>query len=94
MQAHARRISQVLSSEAESDGGLEADLMHLEAENASLDMAQRDWTAGQEPAESRGLLQADSLRGQQVRDWYAQQLLQPEWMIDVPPDLATNWCVP
>ncbi|PSC69269.1 snurportin-1 [Micractinium conductrix] len=29
--------------------------------------------------------------GARMRQHYAQQLMQPEWLVDVPPDLATDW---
>lgn len=25
------------------------------------------------------------------RQYYAKQLMQPEWLVDVPPDLGTDW---
>ena len=28
-----------------------------------------------------------------TREYWAGQLMQPEWMIDTPEDLATAWCV-
>ncbi|CAI5492829.1 unnamed protein product [Closterium sp. Naga37s-1] len=28
-----------------------------------------------------------------AREWYAQQLMLPEWMVDVPPRLASDWFV-
>ncbi|GAQ80912.1 m3G-cap-specific nuclear import receptor [Klebsormidium nitens] len=103
LQAHARRLSQVLTEEAEFNDGTQEDLMYLEAETATDESSFRQGTTGQEPAESSGIPPGDSLRGQispgdsvrgqQLREWYARQLLQPEWMIDVPPDLATNWSV-
>ena len=27
-----------------------------------------------------------------TREYWAGQLMQPEWLIDVPEDLATDWC--
>lgn len=27
------------------------------------------------------------------RQHYAAQLMQPEWLVDVPSDLGTDWCV-
>lgn len=29
--------------------------------------------------------------GARLRQHYAAQLMQPEWLVDVPPDLATDW---
>ncbi|CAI5483887.1 unnamed protein product [Closterium sp. Yama58-4] len=38
---------------------------------------------------------ADAERGviDGAREWYAQQLMLPEWMVDVPPRLASDWFV-
>jgi hypothetical protein len=40
-----------------------------------------------------GLDGVDSSRlsGAALRDYFAQQLMVPEWLTDTPPDLATNW---
>lgn len=32
-------------------------------------------------------------RGAALRALYAAQLMTPEWLTDIPPDLATHWCV-
>ncbi|EPS59014.1 hypothetical protein M569_15797, partial [Genlisea aurea] len=37
--------------------------------------------------------QAARLRGPEARRWFAKQLMLPEWMIDVPDKLATDWYV-
>ncbi|KAG6634950.1 snurportin-1 [Carya illinoinensis] len=37
--------------------------------------------------------QASKLRGSQARKWFARQLMLPEWMIDVPDQLAQDWYV-
>ncbi|KAF8073242.1 hypothetical protein HT031_000903 [Scenedesmus sp. PABB004] len=34
------------------------------------------------------------LSGAGVKAYFARQLMQPEWLSDVPPDLATSWCAP
>ena len=39
----------------------------------------------------RGPWAPDGLQGQQLRKYFAGQLMQPEWMSDIPPDLATDW---
>lgn len=31
------------------------------------------------------------LSGSALKSYYAKQLMQPEWMSDIPPDLAPNW---
>lgn len=35
--------------------------------------------------------QASKLKGSQARKWFAGQLMLPEWMIDVPDQLAQDW---
>lgn len=35
--------------------------------------------------------QASKLRGREARLLFAQQLMLPEWMIDVPDNLSTDW---
>lgn len=35
--------------------------------------------------------QAAKLRGPEARRWFAKQLMLPEWMIDVPHRLNTDW---
>lgn len=37
------------------------------------------------------LRQATKLRGPEARLWFAKQLMLPEWMIDVPDNLNTDW---
>ncbi|KAF5476559.1 hypothetical protein F2P56_003303 [Juglans regia] len=37
--------------------------------------------------------QASKLKGSQARKWFARQLMLPEWMIDVPDQLAQDWYV-
>ncbi|KAM3396508.1 snurportin-1 [Capsicum galapagoense] len=39
------------------------------------------------------LRQATKLRGHEARLWFAKQLMHPEWMIDVPDNLNTDWYV-
>lgn len=36
-------------------------------------------------------VRAASLRGPEVRRWFAKQLMLPEWMVDVPPLLDRDW---
>ena len=35
--------------------------------------------------------EASKLKGAQARKWFARQLMLPEWMIDVPDQLAQDW---
>ncbi|XP_059444969.1 uncharacterized protein LOC132176706 [Corylus avellana] len=37
--------------------------------------------------------EASKLKGAQARKWFARQLMLPEWMIDVPDQLAQDWYV-
>ncbi|GMY15109.1 snurportin-1 [Fagus crenata] len=49
-----------------------------------------------EPADSPKELdvrQASKLKGSEARKWFARQLMLPEWMIDVPDQLAQDWFV-
>lgn len=34
---------------------------------------------------------SSGLSGAALRNYFAQQLMSPEWMTDIPPDLAANW---
>uniref|UniRef100_A0A804QUL1 Snurportin-1 n=1 Tax=Zea mays TaxID=4577 RepID=A0A804QUL1_MAIZE len=36
---------------------------------------------------------ASRLRGSEARRWFARQVMLPEWMVDAPPHLATDWHV-
>lgn len=36
-------------------------------------------------------VRAASLRGPEARRWFATQLMLPEWMVDVPPLLDSDW---
>ncbi|MCO5604537.1 hypothetical protein L7F22_058704 [Adiantum nelumboides] len=38
-----------------------------------------------------GMLQATKLRGSRAREWFKQQFMQPEWMVDVPSRLPDDW---
>lgn len=45
----------------------------------------------EEQAQDFDVRQAASLRGPEARRWFAKQLMLPEWMIDVPDRLNTDW---
>ncbi|CAA0810709.1 Unknown protein [Striga hermonthica] len=47
----------------------------------------------EEHAKDFDLRQAARLRGPEARRWFAKQLMLPEWMIDVPERLNTDWYV-
>lgn len=46
-----------------------------------------------EEAKDFDVRQAASLKGPEARRWFAKQLMLPEWMIDVPDRLNTDWYV-
>jgi snurportin-1 len=37
---------------------------------------------------------ASKLRSSDARRWFARQIMLPEWMVDAPPHLASDWSVP
>ncbi|PKA61271.1 hypothetical protein AXF42_Ash006168 [Apostasia shenzhenica] len=39
------------------------------------------------------VVQASKLKGSEGRRWFSRQLMLPEWMIDVPPNLGRDWYV-
>ncbi|XP_019160580.1 PREDICTED: snurportin-1 [Ipomoea nil] len=47
------------------------------------------------PSQSDGydIRQLSRIRGAEARRWFAKQLMLPEWMIDVPDNLSTDWYV-
>lgn len=45
----------------------------------------------EEQAQDFDVRQAARLRGPEARRWFAKQLMLPEWMIDVPDRLNTDW---
>ncbi|XP_009613386.1 uncharacterized protein [Nicotiana tomentosiformis] len=45
------------------------------------------------PKDAHDIRQATKLRGPEARQWFAKQLMLPEWMIDVPDNLNTDWYV-
>eukprot|EP00897_Mesotaenium_endlicherianum_P004247 jgi/Mesen1/3850/ME000207S02868 len=61
---------------------------HALAEEDTLSRERREEHGGE-----RGLLEGGNLWGQKAREWYAQQLMLPEWMLDVPPRLPQDWYV-
>ncbi|XP_010250733.1 PREDICTED: snurportin-1 [Nelumbo nucifera] len=83
-QHQARHLaSSVLSlqnqnTEPEAELGPESETVESEQETLSKDL---------------DILQASKLKGSEARKWFARQLMLPEWMIDVPPRLNTDWYV-
>jgi hypothetical protein len=45
------------------------------------------WLFGMDGVDPHGL------SGSTLRAYFARQLMQPEWMTDIPADLASSWCV-
>lgn len=43
------------------------------------------------PARELNVAQASKLKGREARQWFARQLMFPEWMIDIPPQLDRDW---
>ncbi|XP_058787730.1 uncharacterized protein LOC131662065 [Vicia villosa] len=43
--------------------------------------------------EELDVLEASKLKGAEARKWFAKQLMLPEWMIDIPENLASDWFV-
>lgn len=41
--------------------------------------------------EELDVLEASKLKGAEARKWFAKQLMLPEWMIDIPENLANDW---
>eukprot|EP00877_Chromochloris_zofingiensis_P001552 jgi/Chrzof1/11398/Cz05g35080.t1 len=70
-------------------------LQHVSTTPADDDMAD----AAQQAAEAEaaagprqlGMSGADGLSGAALRQYFQGQLMQPEWMTDVPPDLGEQW---
>ncbi|PKA61270.1 hypothetical protein AXF42_Ash006167 [Apostasia shenzhenica] len=64
---------------------------------ASTVDAQSDLTATEEreaispTARDLDVVQASKLKGSEGRRWFSRQLMLPEWMIDVPPNLGRDW---
>lgn len=40
-----------------------------------------------------GFQEATKLKGARARQWFARQLMLPEWMLDIPPRLNREWYV-
>ncbi|KAL6011047.1 hypothetical protein ACLOJK_001491 [Asimina triloba] len=83
-QHHARKLaSSVVSLQAQ---GHEADAAkpEEEPEKEVEEAAPRDLNVVQA---------SKQLRGSAARRWFARQLMLPEWMVDVPPRLDSDWFV-
>jgi snurportin-1 len=41
----------------------------------------------------KGILEGTKLKGGKAREFYSQQLMLPEWMVDIPINLKKDWCI-
>ena len=55
------------------------------------DMADGDGAADARRASSHHVDVSGDSRADSVREHWARQLMRPEWLIDVPPNLAAEW---
>lgn len=84
----ARRLAMGAESEGSEDASATADVEIEEAETASGGGA-GDAAAAAAAAAQR----ARHLAAQRQRYRYREQLQLPEWMVEVPPDLGSDWFV-
>ncbi|CAN4077463.1 unnamed protein product [Withania somnifera] len=83
-QLQARRLaSTFLSLQSDYNSASEEQQVDIEIEE----------NYGDDKEEAHDLRQATKLRGPEARLWFAKQLMLPEWMIDVPHNLNTDWYV-
>ncbi|XP_042502323.1 snurportin-1 isoform X2 [Macadamia integrifolia] len=85
-QHHARCIaSSVLSLQNREESQLE-----IEIEEAEPELSPKPSSSNSRDFD---VLRSSKLRGPEVRQWFARQLMLPEWMVDVPPRLNSDWYV-
>jgi snurportin-1 len=41
----------------------------------------------------KGILEGTKLKGGKAREFYSQQLMLPEWMVDIPINLKKDWYI-
>ena len=71
----------------------DVELQQADGQTASPDVAMRGSSSGRRASGGGGGRYGGS-PGQdsaRLRNYYAKQLMQPEWLVDVPPDLGTEW---
>ncbi|KAL8535627.1 hypothetical protein ACS0TY_011306 [Phlomoides rotata] len=86
-QHQARCLAQTILS-------LQSDSSEPEAEFESVPVVELETMPhAEEQAQDFDVRQAVRLRGPEARRWFAQQLMLPEWMIDVPDGLNADWYV-
>ncbi|XP_014489900.1 snurportin-1 isoform X1 [Vigna radiata var. radiata] len=58
-----------------------------------LELTESISSSGSNSLENLDVLGASKLKAAEARKWFAKQLMLPEWMIDVPNNLAQDWFV-
>lgn len=56
-----------------------------------LELTESISSSGSNSLENLDVLGASKLKAAEARKWFAKQLMLPEWMIDVPNNLAQDW---
>ncbi|KAL2634022.1 hypothetical protein R1flu_005501 [Riccia fluitans] len=95
LQQHARQLAAGLSSgEREDADGEEEVIVEAEGgESHELEGVGGESSSSKEDLKDVGLRQGTRLKGSKAREWFSKQLMLPEWMIDIPPRLKTDWYV-
>lgn len=88
-QNRARRLaSSVLALPSSPDQSLPSEDVVLDQD---LVEQQGHLSEHEAPGRDLNVVQASKLKGRDARQWFARQLMLPEWMIDVPPFLERDW---
>ncbi|BBN06619.1 snurportin-1 [Marchantia polymorpha subsp. ruderalis] len=97
LQLHARRLAAGLSSGGEENEGGDEDVVEAEEFEESYEVEGEggggESSSTKEDLKDLGLRQGTRLKGAKAREWFSKQLMLPEWMIDIPPRLKTDWYV-
>lgn len=80
-------VSTVLSFQAEPKSPSNDQELELQCEEILVE------TESSSPRDTFDVRHASKLRGPEARQWFSKQLMLPEWMIDVPDNLNTDWLV-
>lgn len=95
LQLHARRLAAGLSSGGEENEGGDEDVVEAEEFEESYEVEGEggggESSSTKEDLKDLGLRQGTRLKGAKAREWFSKQLMLPEWMIDIPPRLKTDW---
>ncbi|XP_006343773.1 snurportin-1 [Solanum tuberosum] len=89
-QLQARRLASTLLSLQSSSQEQQVDIQVTDELESCPEEIDDDYGHHKD---SHDLRQATKLRGPDARLWFAKQLMLPEWMIDVPDKLNTDWYV-